>query len=314
SAYWGGQESSCGLTLRLPSERTSAEPNDFRPQVVHDLLDRAVARRVAAVSAGHLSSCASFLHACWQVLIYRLTGQTPVVIGTAFDYRDDEELKSAVGLLAKYLPVGCRLADDLPFSRHRELADHALREAGRWQECFRWADLYQPEAGDEQRPFLPVSFDYSDSPAPRVASGLSLSLYKGYACMDRFKLKLSCRTAGDGISTDLHYDSSLFSAATAERLLQRFHRLVRSVIEEPHAAIGVLEVIPDAERRRLLVELNATRTDRTIGGRVNELFEDPVTRTPDSVAAAFEAERLTYSELNARANRLAHYLRELAVG
>src|SRR5205085_272029 len=60
--------------------------------------------------------------------------------------------------------------------------------------------------------------------------------------------------------------------------------------------------------------LNATRTDRTIGGRVNELFEDQVTRTPDSVAAAFEAERLTYSELNARANRLAHYLRELAVG
>ena len=93
-----------------------------------------------------------------------------------------------------------------------------------------------------------------------------------------------------------------------------FHALLESVIRDPAAAIGDLEILTGAERRQLLVEFNDTKTDYPKDKCVHQLFEEQVQRTPDNVAVVFEGQQLTYAQLNARANQLAHHLQALGVG
>src|SRR5262249_32896907 len=106
----------------------------------------------------------------------------------------------------------------------------------------------------------------------------------------------------------------LFEAATIERLLGHYRMLLEGIVADPEQRIGELPLLTTAERRQLLVEWNDTATDDPQDQCAHELFEEQVDKTPNAVAVAYEARQLTYRELNAQANRLAHRLRELGVG
>ena len=110
---------------------------------------------------------------------------------------------------------------------------------------------------------------------------------------------------------EFHYDQRLFSYSSVRRLAEQYHALLRSAVAGPDAAVSGLEILNEAERHRLLVELNdtASRVNREIC--VHELFEAQAKRTPDATAIVDKDLRLSYAELNARANQLAWRLREL---
>ena len=101
------------------------------------------------------------------------------------------------------------------------------------------------------------------------------------------------------------------------RVCRFMHMALQSVVEAletaPATAVRTLEILPSDERHRLLCEWNDTRAEFPADKCVHQLFEEQVERSPDAVAVVFEEESLSYAELNARANRLAHYLQELGV-
>ncbi len=103
-----------------------------------------------------------------------------------------------------------------------------------------------------------------------------------------------------------------------ERVCAMVHRALAGLVEAleraPERPVGRLDVLPEGERRRVLEEWNATEAEFPRGACLHELFEAQVERTPDAVALVFEGEALSYADLNARANRLAHHLRALGVG
>src|SRR5437867_6050510 len=93
-----------------------------------------------------------------------------------------------------------------------------------------------------------------------------------------------------------------------------FQTLLEGIVANPDQRIAELPILIEAEKRQLLVEWNATQSDYPKDKCVHELFEEQVERTPDATAVVFNGHRLTYRELNGRANQLAHYLRSLGVG
>ena len=97
-------------------------------------------------------------------------------------------------------------------------------------------------------------------------------------------------------------------------MTQHFTTLLEGVVADAEQRIGELPLLTASERHQLLVEWNDTATDYPQDRCIHQLFEEQVARTPDAVAVVFEDERLTYRELNARANQLAHHLRGLGVG
>ena len=113
----------------------------------------------------------------------------------------------------------------------------------------------------------------------------------------------------------LEYATALFDAATIERLAGHFRTVLEGIVANPNARLSELPLLSEAERHQLLVEWNATAAAYPGGQCIHDLFAEQAARTPDATAVvASDGERLSYGELDARANRLAHYLQSLGVG
>jgi amino acid adenylation domain-containing protein len=313
TGYWRGNKISNFLNLKLPFEAQSVEKLEFQPQLLALTLCPDTVARIKAFVQEHEISTSLFFLTCWKILLWRLTRQPDIVIGTLCDGRSYEGLEEALGLFAKYLPVHCHLEDDDPFIKALQQVDESTREAYAGQEYFAWEQIVGESENFDAPSLSLFCFNFEQQPAKYSADDVSFAIYKQYAFFDRFKVKLSCIDRGGVITTEFYYDSSLFSAATIERLAGQFNTLLQSVISNSDVSISELQILSAAERHQLLVEWNNTQIDYPKNQCIHQLFEAQVERTPDAIAVVFEDEQLTYWELNARANQLAHYLQVLGV-
>ena len=116
-----------------------------------------------------------------------------------------------------------------------------------------------------------------------------------------------------GLRASVIYSTDLFDAATIGRLVGHFQRLLEGIVADPDQKI-VASAADGSGAASVAREWNGTRREYPRDNCVHQLFEEQVARTPEAVAVVFENQQLTYRELNARANQLAHYLRDLGVG
>lgn len=237
-----------------------------------------------------------------------------MIVGIACDGRNFEELIEALGLFAKYLPLPCHLEEDYPFSEVLAQVKKSTGDISELQESFTWELIVETNKPGMELPFFPFCFEFEEALTEYSVADISFSIVKQYTCIDRFKVKLSCVRREDSLSTEFHYDAHLFEADDIQRLAEQFHTLLASAVNHPEAVISELEILSPKERQQLIVEFNNTKTDYPIGKCVHRLFEAQVERTPDAFAVVFKEQQLTYAELNAKANQLAHYLQQLGIG
>jgi len=122
-------------------------------------------------------------------------------------------------------------------------------------------------------------------------------------------------TAGpDGLTAAVEYSTDLFGREMIRRLLDHFRVLLEGIVAAPEQRIMTLPLLTEAERHQVLEEWNTTETDYPAEALIHELFEAQAARTPEAVAVEYEGRRLTYGELNARANQVARYLARHGVG
>lgn len=310
--YWRNQKLSSSFAGKLPDEKQPVG-TVFKPEFItldfdSDTVGKLRARKNANASASNL------LLACWQILLWRHTGQPDIAIGMCCDGRNYEELEPSIGLLAKYLPVQGCLDEELKFSEILKQVDKATSDVYQWQESFNWEELLGEIELSKELSFFPFCFDFVSQPTKYFATDVSFSIQKQYTCIDRFKVKLSCLRRDDSLTAELHYDANLFGKEDIQRLAAQFQTLLGSAIDNPETAIAKLEILSPIERQQLLVEFNNTQTDYPKHQCIHQLFEHQAARTPNHLAIVFENQQLTYAQLNARANQLAHHLQTLGVG
>jgi amino acid adenylation domain-containing protein len=312
--YWKQPRFSASATLMLHFEKLPAEAATFAPHTFGESLETYLVSEITAITDANSASAAALLLACWQVLLWRLTGETEVTVGVAYDGRTYEGLDQALGLFAKYLPLHCHLDSETPFA-------HLLRATSRdVDEAYDYQEFYSPglnhdHRGDEAGPgFLPYCFSYHLQPAPVASVEVSFSIYKRQVYLDQWKLNLCCTVNGGSIKLEFQYDSARFSAAPVTRLAEQYHTLVRSAVCRPQAAIGDLDVLSPNQRQQLLVGFNQTDRPYTSHQCVHQLLEQQVARAPDRLAAIFAGQHISYATLDARANQLAWTLQALGVG
>ncbi|HEX8183843.1 MAG TPA: amino acid adenylation domain-containing protein, partial [Blastocatellia bacterium] len=175
----------------------------------------------------------------------------------------------------------------------------------------------QPERNLSYNPLFRILFGFQNTPAPSLKlSGLESSTLKVNSNAARFDLSLDLSEEGEGISAIFEYSTDLFYERTIARMAGHFQTLLESIVADPEQRISTLSLLTEAERRQLSVEWNTARVAHARGDSkpLHELIEAHAERTPGAIAVACEADRLTFSELNQRANQLAHYLRESGVG
>jgi non-ribosomal peptide synthetase component F len=144
--------------------------------------------------------------------------------------------------------------------------------------------------------------------------GLDMELFEPINERSRHELSLNVISIKDELLLEFEYHTDLFDAATIERLAQRLIALFESATADPGQRFYSLPVLTDQERQHLLVDWNATETHYPKGQCLHQWIEAQVEKTPEATAVRFEDQSLSYAELNARANQLAHHLRTLEVG
>ncbi len=286
----------------------------FRPQFSILPVKPELASSIVRVARNYEIAVPIFMLACWQTLLWRLTGQSEFVIGMACDCRTYEGLEEAIGLFRKTLPIICDLAASDRFSALLQRVHGSVSDAVGWQEYFGYEESPTSERAARSPSFLPFAFEFVEGYPKHVVGELSFSIQKLYACSDRFSLKLLSAQKENCLVNELHYDSGSFRTDNIERLHREFQTLLESVVRDPEAEIASFEVVGETDRQQLLIEFNHINTHYSKDRSLHQLFEEQVERTPDNVAVSFQGQRLTYAQLNARANQLAHQLQKLGVG
>ncbi len=260
------------------------------------------------------------LVAVFASLLRRYSAQDDVVIGTPFAGRNRSELENMIGYFINPLPLRIDLSGDPTFL---ELVQRARVAA---VEAFAHADVpYEmvvretnPERDLSQTPVFQAMLvlhnpDWiSNRPKfePNGIRATELSHTKGWS---KFDLLLGMSERKDGLNATFEYSTELFKPETVSRMLEHFRTLAASAAAHPDAPLSKLAMLSEAERSRLLVGWNppprAVRQET-----IKDLFEQQVARAPDATAVVWQDERVSYEELNRRANRIAWRLRAEGAG
>jgi amino acid adenylation domain-containing protein len=291
--------------LTLPSEKKQEAPFGFAFVAVSSNLSEPIASLASRLKVSHLS----ILLAAWRVLLSRTTSSLEITIGGEFDGRRYEELATAMGPLARYLPLRTELPPDASFSTVLAQVEKEWAEARNWQESFVWSQVSETE-----NPFLPFAFAHCDLGPKHAAGGAEFGLERVQVVSEGFKLRLVGVRRGTELELEFDYDSSRLERAVVERMAGWYQRLLAAALANPAEKIARLPLLSEAERQQLLVEWNRTAAEYPVSQCLQDLFEAQAARTPERVAVRCGEQALTYAELNARANQLAHYLRRLGVG
>lgn len=301
--YWK-QQLDLLTPITLPFEKQPTN-RQFNPDVWSLKLDPAIVNQLESIAELHKTTIREFLLTCWQILLWKITGQSEIAIATVGDGRTYEELQETLGLLAKYLPVCCSVQDNSKFSEILTEISQTLEDHEQWQEYFLWSD--KTEFNHR------IAFEFEDWSSNYSAEGVAFSLARQYVCFERFKLKLTCIRQAESLTAEFHYDPEIIDSESISYWAELFLTLLTSAVNHPEAKVSELEILSKSDRHKLLFEFNQTQTDYPLDKCIHQLFSEQVAKTPDRVAVVFEDQQLTYAELNARANQLAHYLQSQGV-
>ncbi|MEU0372868.1 amino acid adenylation domain-containing protein, partial [Streptomyces sp. NPDC006283] len=236
----------------------------------------------------------------------------------------DDALDDLVGFFVNTLVLRTDTSGDPTFRellervRETDLAAYANQDVP----FEKLVERLRPERSLARHPLFQVMLAFQNSGEARLAlPGLdarALPVGVGIAKFDLHLSMVELRAAGGGpggIQAALEYATDLFDRTTAQALVDRLLRLLTAVTDDPDTTIGRVELLDAAERHRILTDWNTTHgTEHAHDARVPELLERQMARTPHALALVHDDGRLTYAELNARANRLARHLVEQGAG
>ena len=297
--YWQELMAQQVSPLSLPLEKARTTEQTFPSQPVSIDFDANCIANLESLAREHKTSIQVVLFACWQALAWRLTNESQVVIFNLSDGRKLDDLHEAIGAYAEYLPVACR-CENVSFATLLEAARVALSYTHEWQEYFDPSSFLEAAK-------VSVAFDFAEQHAATEHAGIKLSLTRHENRVDQWKLRLSCFRSRGSIRTELLYDPRYFDRETVARYAGYFTRLISRI--DTAANVGNIDILNQDERRQLLVDINRTALEFSEAKCIHHLFEEQAARTPAAPALVCSDRALTYAELNAHANRLAHLLR-----
>ncbi|HEX6095008.1 MAG TPA: non-ribosomal peptide synthase/polyketide synthase [Thermoanaerobaculia bacterium] len=319
--FWKGHLTGAPALLELPLDRPRPAVQSHAGGSVSVNLTPALSASLRAFSQRHGVTLFMTLLSAWGALLSRLSGQTDVVVGMPVANRQRREVENLLGFFVNTLALRLRLDEQptvealLAQVKETTLAAFAHQELPFEQ----IVDAVQPERSLSHSPLFQTMLAFNNTSAgegdggAHELPGLRLAPAKQVQTTAQYELSLSLNDGGDALSGTLVYASDLFDEATIERWAGQYVRLLEAMVVDAAAPVDTLPLLSASERRQVLVDLNATDAAYPSDALIHELFEQQAAARPDAVAAVFEGRSLTYAELNARANQLAHELIALGV-
>jgi amino acid adenylation domain-containing protein len=315
--HWRTELEGVPPVLELSTDRPRPAMQSLRGAVVKVALPAPLGLQVDLLGRRCGATRFMTLLSAFEVLLWRHSGQRDFAVGTPVSGRNREELEGLIGFFVNTLVLRSDVAGNPTAGELVGLVRDSLLRAHAHQDLpfEKLVEELQPERSLGYSPLFQVMFVLQQRATRRPSlPGIAAQTLKVPGRSARFDLMLTLGGDREELAGTLEYSTDLFDGATVQRLAEQYRRVVEALASDPERRIADLPLLGGAERFQLLVEWNDTRRAENPACCLHELFEAQVARTPDAEAVVAVGERLSYRELDRRAEALARSLRSLGVG
>ncbi|MEU2388974.1 amino acid adenylation domain-containing protein [Streptomyces sp. NPDC012461] len=317
--YWRGALEGFSGFLDLPTDRPRPATAGLEGGACRLVLSQELSDRLHEFARRSQTSMFVVMLASFHILLGRYANQEDVGVGACYTVRRRPELANLVGFLVNTMVLRGDLSGDPSFQELVRRVGRTTMEGFDHRELpiDRVVQEIQPERISGQNPLFQVMYAFQpEGPVTNQAPEGSLE----YEWLEinvpdaQFDLVLILDEEPSGVACTFRYRSDLFDHTTIERLVENYRVLLEGLMDDPDRPVHAVPMMPDSERDTVISSWNRSDSGRTVDHCVHEAIAECAAAHPQREAVVFGSQRLTYSELNRRANKLAHYLRGLGAG
>ncbi|WP_158625670.1 non-ribosomal peptide synthetase [Corallococcus carmarthensis] len=314
---WWRERLDPDAVLELPTDRPRPAVLSGRGARINAVLPVALVDALKALARAEGNTLFGVLLAGFQVLLSRYSGQQDVVVGTSVAGRGRAELEGLIGLFTNYLALRTDLSGQPSFRELLGRVRETTLEAYAHQEVpfEKLVDALKPERQLSINPLFQVALTLQNAPLPPLRlPGLVLDAQPVDNRTSKTDLSLIAMEVPQGMRLTAEYNTDLFDPGSIQRLLAHLRTLLEGAVADPDRRVSELPLMDPAEAMRVQREWAGNTAPFPEDCCLHTLFEAQARRTPGAVAVQFQGQSLTYAQLDARANQLAHALRRRGVG
>ncbi len=319
-AYWQAQLGNEHPVLELPLDHPRPAMPSYRGTRYEFAVEAQLAERLRSTAQKHNITLFMLLLGVFNALLHRYTGQTDIRVGVPIANRNRAEIEGLIGFFVNTQVLRSQLdgqtrVDDLL----RAIKETALGAQAHQDLPFeRLVEALKLERSLSHTPLFQVMYNHqpqvADIASVSTASGLELGSIDWQSRTTQFDLTLDTWEKGGKLHAALTYASDLFEADSIERMAGHWTRLLQAVVDDSTQKIGELPMLTADEQQVLVQDWNRTAEIYPVEQCLHPLIQAQARRTPDAPALVFGERQLSYAQLDARSNQLAHCLREQGVG
>ncbi|HVH12903.1 MAG TPA: amino acid adenylation domain-containing protein, partial [Longimicrobium sp.] len=319
ASYWMDTLAGAPELLELPTDRPRPSRMDHAGERFAVMLDEELTAGLKELGRRHGTTMFMTLLAGWAAVLGRLSGQDDVVIGSPMAGRGRQEIEGLIGFFVNTLALRVELQGAPTVAELLARVKQRVLDAQHNQDIpfEQVVERVDPARSMAHHPLFQVMLTWQNTPK---GDGLDLP---GLAVREmeapsqttaKFDLTLALSERDGRIRGTVTYATALFDRETVDRHLAYLRRALEEMVADDARPVDRLALLPEAERAQVVHAWNRTEAEYPAESCIHERFEAQAARTPDATAVVSAMGSLTYAELNARANRLAHHLRALGVG
>ena len=313
--YWFSQLADEVATIELPIKKRRPQIRTYNGRSIGAHLSEDIISKLRKYTSDRGGSLFTGVLAAWKILLYRYTGQADITIGNLVAGRNHVDLENQIGYYLNLLVLRNQISPDKSFKELYEQIKANTLEAFEHQKYP--FDLLVEDLGVRRdpgrNPLFDILFSYhgiSDTDSNIKEGNVFEVLGDGIV---KFDIELHLIETGKGANISINYNQDVYEQDMIENLIVHYKNIIKELLEHPEESISRIQYLSPEEINKQLFDFNAYCVDYPKDKTIADLFVKQVQKTPNAIAVVYEAETLTYKELDEKSNQLARYLQSEGV-
>ena len=309
--FWKSEFAEGTNVLNLPTDYPRPKVKTYVGSHMSFSIGKEETKKLKELGNGSGATLFMTLVAVFNVLLSKLTHQSDITIGTGVAGRDHADLEHMFGMFVNTIALRNFPKGDLSFMAFlAEVKTKTLacfdNQAYPYEELIEELKIPRDASRD---PLVDVMLVFQNHEQEELSiPGLKVVPCQKVKDISKLDLTVSVEEIADELDIELEYSTDLFKRETMERFADYFQQIVKEIVLAPTKKLSEFDFLPDQERHQLLHTFNDTTVDYPLHKTIVELFEEQVERSSSAIAASDHYQKVSYTELNAQANQLAHSL------
>jgi natural product biosynthesis luciferase-like monooxygenase protein/amino acid adenylation domain-containing protein len=311
--FWLNQFSQTTPALNLPTDFTRPSIQQYKGSVLSFELNAKETEALKLVASKTGTTVFMVLLGIYYTLLSKLSNQNDIVIGTPVAGRKHPDLERIIGVFINMLPLRISAGEEITFSSFlSQIKKLVLASFDNQDYPYETLiDELKLARDTSHNPLFDVMFAFQNFEETKLAlNDVVLKPYEREHTVSKLDISLEAVEAGDKIIFNIEYATALFKKETIKAFIGFFKQIATTVSRQSEICISEIDLLSEKDKKQLLIEFNDTHLSYDKDGTIVSLFEKQVLQSPNKTAIVYEGKKLSYKELNAQANKLAHFLRE----